>query len=277
MQTKTAIVVGAGRPSGIGQAAAIALAAQKHNVVIADMTTIREDLKVGGRTTTTDNFSLLNDRVTEVETLGGKGLAVSVDVTDRAQIQRCIEQTVNKFGGIDILIYNVGTSVGSAPFLKTTDADWDLNYQINLKGAVDFCRAAIPEMQARGAGAIVTTSSQYAVKVMPGESAYVATKAGLIALTKCLAAEFAADNIRCNCVCPGAIDTMMAADHKQHLMHSQKVSATEIEQDFADEAFMQRMGRPDEVGKVIAFLAQDDASFVTGAVIPIDGAAKVGL
>ena len=271
------MVVGSGRPYGIGQAAAHSLAKMGMNVAVADLTTVNDQLVVDGVNTANENMDALSERVKEIESLGSQGLAVGVDVTKIDQIDKCVSAVVDRFGKIDVLVYNSAVTVGAAPFLKTSSEGWDINYQVNLKGAVEFCRRIVPSMQKAGGGSIVATSSQYAVKVLPGESPYVSSKAGLIAFIKSLASEFAGDNIRANCVCPGAIDTMMARDHKKYLMSTLGMTEQEVMRNYADECFMDRMGHPREVGDVIAFLASEAASFVTGTAIPVDGGAKVGL
>ena len=125
------------------------------------------------------------------------------------QIEACAEAACERFGGIDILVNNAGTTAGAKPFLEISDADWDLSYAVNLRGPAQFCRAVIPVMIRRGGGAIVNNASLAGLGAEAGFGAYSASKHGLVALTKTIAAEFGSQGIRCNVVCPGFVNTDM--------------------------------------------------------------------
>ena len=208
LRGKVAIVTGAGRQNGMGFAAAKAMASAGADVVVTDLTLRRAELDYLGIYSANDNLASLEDRAKELEALGVRSLAIGADVTKPEEIRACVETTVDTFGSVDVLFNNAGTAVGVGPYLEIEDRQWDLSYQIHVKGTADFCKAVIPKMQARGGGSVVNNSSMWAVKVAPEAAAYIATKAAVIALTKVLALEFADDNIRFNAVAPGTIQSV---------------------------------------------------------------------
>lgn len=246
--SKVALVTGGG--SGIGRGAALSLARRGVSVMVADI-----DAAAGGRL------------VGEAGNLPGKIAATACDVADPEQVRAAVEQTVRVFGGLDYLHANAGI-VLFEPFLESTLENWHRQLDVNLHGVFYACRYAAPEMVKRGGGAIVITSSVRAVATNPLHAAYTASKGAVSALTVALATELAAHNIRVNAVLPGAIDTPMN-DLVARLFFAGNAKA--LSDAVAPKVPMGRMGRPDELGNVVAFLLSEEASYINGALLPVDG------
>lgn len=245
-KNKSVLVTGGG--SGIGRACCYEFASRGGRVAIAD----RDEN--GGRET-----------AREIAHKHGSAEFFPVDVSSEPQVEALVKAVAPKMGGIDVLVNNAGIQrYGSAT--TTSEKEWDEVLNINLKGAYLTARHAIPEMIKRGGGAIVNTASVQAVAAQRNSLAYVVSKHGLLGLTRCLALDYAKQNIRANCVLPGAIDTPMLRwaasldDHPEQVLDAcNRLHA------------LGRMGKPEEVARLIVFLASDLASFVTGAAIPVDG------
>lgn len=246
LKERVAIVTGGG--SGIGAATCKLFALEGAKVVLAD-TNLENATKVAG----------------EIQAFGGQALPVRVDVTQSQDISTMVNQTMEHFGRVDVLINNAGV-FRDAMSWKMSDQDWDLVQDVNLKGVFLCCRAVIPLMRAQNYGKIVNTSSIGALG-NPGQANYSAAKAGVIALTKTLALELARANVNVNCVAPGSIDTPILMDMPQEA----------LERIVHEKVPLRRIGRPEEVAKLHLFLASDDASYITGQVIFIDGGASVGI
>lgn len=273
---KTALVTGAGRERGIGRAAALELAVQGADVIVTDLARPSGQSMAGLPTVATDR-SELDDVVVQIESLGRRSLGLSVDITSEAEVQEAVGFVTASFGSIDVLFNNAGTPLGAQPFLDLEDEDWNLSWNVNLMGAVLLCRHVIPLMQAHGGGSIVNNSSAAGLKVLPGFAAYSATKTAVVGLTKALALEFGKDGIRVNAVCPGDIDTQMgdialrlASGPPEAQPPSNGAAPTET-------IALGRRGLPEDVAGVVAWLASDASSYVTGAAIPVDGAMPQGL
>jgi len=239
----TAIVTGAA--SGIGRAAAEQFGQAGANVVVADVV---ED---GGHET-----------VDLVETAGGSATFVETDVSDPADVEAMVQVATEEYDGLDIALNNAGIEGETKPLSDQTEDVWDGVIDINLKGVWLCLKHELPAMSEDGGGAIVNTSS-IAGLASAGSAPYVASKHGVIGLTRVAATEYAQDDIRVNAVCPGVIDTAMvdrAAD----------ADPEGIDQ-FVKMQPLGRMGTPDEVANAICWLCSEDASFVTGNAYPVDG------
>jgi NAD(P)-dependent dehydrogenase (short-subunit alcohol dehydrogenase family) len=203
-----------------------------------------------------------------ISALRQKGACVEqfqADVSSRAQVERLIPEIVSRLGGIDVLVNNAGIQrYGSAT--TTTEEEWDEVLNVNLKSAFLMSKYAIPEMTRRGGGAIVVTGSVQSLTAQKNSLAYVVSKHGLLGLTRSIALDYGKQNIRVNCVLPGAIDTPALRWAASRDSHPEKVMAE------CDRLHIRgTMGRPEEVARVIVFLASDLASFVTGAAYAVDG------
>jgi NAD(P)-dependent dehydrogenase (short-subunit alcohol dehydrogenase family) len=196
-------------------------------------------------------------------------LAITCDVSDAAAVGAAMAAVRSRFGRLDALVNNAGVAV-FAPVLDTSDADWTRIMAVNLTGPFLCTKAAVPLMREQGGGAIVNITSISAVRASTLRSAYGTSKAGLAHLTKQLAVELAALNIRVNAVAPGPVDTAMA----------KQVHTREIRADYHDAIPLNRYGLEEELAEAIFFLCSAKASYVTGQVLAVDGgfdAAGIGL
>jgi NAD(P)-dependent dehydrogenase (short-subunit alcohol dehydrogenase family) len=203
--------------------------------------------------------------------LRGAGLEVDgrrADVTSSAEVEELVRAAVGRYGGVDILVNSAGIQrYGNV--VDTPEEVWDEVLAVNLKGMFLTAKHCVPEMRRRGGGAIVNIASVQAFATQTGVAAYSASKGGVVALTKAMAVDHAADNIRCNAVCPGSVDTPMlrwAAD-----LFKGDSSVDETIRGWGRSHPLGRVARAEEVAEVIAFLASDRASFVTGSELRVDG------
>ncbi len=187
------------------------------------------------------------------------------DVTKEDQVKAGVEATVARFGKLDILVNNAGINAYHDA-VKMTDVDWEHVFGVDLKGAWLCAKYAIPEMQKAGGGSIVNNASIHAFMTMKNMFPYAAAKSGLVGLTRSLALDYGSDQIRVNAVCPGWTRTRLVQENIE--MQPDPVAA---EASILAQHPMGRIGAPDEIANVIAFVASDEASFMTGATILVDG------
>jgi 3-oxoacyl-[acyl-carrier protein] reductase len=262
----------------MGRSAALKMAEQGASVVVTDVCRKRRELEVEDLGLTIgDDFDMLQILVEEIEAFGGRALALVLDVTDAKQIADCVRKTCDTFGGVDILFNNAGVAVGVGPFLDIPEENWDLSWQVNVKGMVEMCRAVIPFMKERGGGAIINNSSVAGQVGMPGYAGYTTTKHAVVGLTKALAVDFGPDNIRCNAICPGAIMTDMGETEVRYIAREHGIGSEEAVKMMGANAALKRVGQPAEVGDVVAYLAGPAASFLTGVQVPVGGGWMYGL
>jgi len=272
---KVALVTGAGRSRGIGFASALALARAGANVIVTDLA--RPGEKVAGISAVAEDASGIAACVEEIEGFGGQALGLPLDITDEAEVADVVTAAVGHFGGIDILFNNAGTPAGVAPFLELTAHQWSISWDVNVIGTVNVCRAIIPVMQDRGGGSIINNSSRSGLRGLPNYAAYTATKHAVIGLTKTLALEFGADGIRVNAICPGDIDTDMT-EIGMALAEEQEGSVVgEGSLSPLDMIALGRRGRPTDVADVVVWLASEQASYVTGTALLVDGGLSEGI
>jgi len=240
---KVAIVTGAN--VGIGAAVAKVLAEEGAAVVITGR---RKDL--------------LDQVVLDIQSKKGRALAVAGSVTDESHVRSVVDQCVRTFGALHILVNNAGIGAFGKLLHEIDDATWHEMLDVNLTGVFRMTRAAVPVMLKHGGGSVINMSSVGGVIGFSGSAAYGTSKGGLELFTKCVAMDYAQDGIRCNSVCPGLIDTPMAAPLLNNPdMKAEVLAAYPI----------RRVGTPEEVAKMVLYLASDDASWVTGSSFMIDG------
>jgi NAD(P)-dependent dehydrogenase (short-subunit alcohol dehydrogenase family) len=244
---RVAVVTGAG--SGIGRAIARQLAADGASVVAL------------GR-----HRPRLDETVAQI---GGGARAIACDVTSSEQVATAIEETVAAFARLDVLVNNAATNRPQPPPPETvaelSDDWWAAVLDVTLTGAFQCCKHALSHLVASGHGAIVNVASTSGIAGNTNQAAYVAAKHGLVGLTRSLALDYAAHGVRANAVCPGFIDT------ERSRQFSAAVRGAGWRERKLDEIPLRRLGTPGDVAHLVAFLASDDAAFITGAVVPIDG------
>jgi NAD(P)-dependent dehydrogenase (short-subunit alcohol dehydrogenase family) len=197
-------------------------------------------------------------------------MTIAVDVTNEKQINSCVNQTIKNFGGIDILFNNAG--IGHiCPFEETDLTVFDQNYQVNLRGTIAFMQAVIPAMKQRGGGVIVNNASIGGLNADPLLSAYDASKFGVVGLTKSVALELDAAGIRVDAVCPGYVDTEMGDSMPTYFAEQNRCSPDEMWAVMTDEVALKTWARLEQVASVVAFLASDEASYITGVALPVAG------
>lgn len=262
---KTAIVTGAANANGIGFAACRCLFEAGASVVITDL--VRN----------TDEQDRLDARVAELAEQGGTALACALDVTSLDDAQAATRSTVERFGRVDILFNNAGYGHGVGPFLEMTDEQFDTSWRVNVMGAVNMCRAVIPQMQAQGGGSIINNSSLAGIGTIPKFAGYSSSKFAVVGLTKVLAAEFGDDNIRVNAVCPGLVWTDMGRQEVEFLRQPGESFDDAKSAAARDVPLQQRWADPREIGNAVVYLGSDLASYVSGAALPVAGALAPGL
>ena len=248
---KVAIVTGAG--AGIGRAAAVLLGKEGAKVIAC------------GRT-----GAKCEETVRMIKESGGEADFVEVDVSKATDAQRMAQTAIDRYDKLDILVNSAGVEGPIAPTDALSEEDWDEVVSINLKGVFLSSKYSIVEMLKRGGGAIVNVASIVGVQGDANVPAYCASKGGVIALTKAMALEYATKNIRVNCICPGPIATKMLSRIADNLGQRRE---------WFGEAHcpMGRCGTPEEVAQAVLFLATDEASYITGGILAVDGARSVAL
>lgn len=251
-QGKTAIIVGGG--SGIGAATALAAGREGACVVVADI-----DL---------DNANAVVESIQEAN---GKAISVKIDATRVADCEKLVRIARKAFKRIDYLCYSAGLQTyGTVE--STSEEAWDKTIDVNLKGMFLVSKFVVPEIKKQGKGAIVNISSVQGLQCQHNVVAYATSKGGAIALTRAMALDYAKDNIRVNCICPGSIDTPMlrygAGKHGP---------VDDILKEWGTNHPIGRIGQPEEIAKTVMFLWSDDASFMIGQPILVDGGLLSGI
>ncbi len=193
------------------------------------------------------------------------------DVTRASDCEHVVQETVRAFGRLDILFNNAGIILRNRTIEATTEEEWDATMDTNVKSIYLMSRAALPHLRAAGGGAIVNTSSYMGLVGALGLAAYAASKGAVVNLTRSMALDYARANIRVNCICPGSVETDMI--HAAWQLYGDVDEAARV---WAAKHPMNRIASPDEIARLVLFLASDDSSFITGAAVPIDGGITAG-
>jgi NAD(P)-dependent dehydrogenase (short-subunit alcohol dehydrogenase family) len=257
LKDKVAIITGGG--GGVGRATALAFSREGCIIVAADV-----------------EMDKAQETINLITRERGKGLAIKVDVTDASSVKEMIRKTIEEYARIDILFNNAGIEGPIKELVDTSIEEWDKTIDVNLKGVFLCSKYAIPEMIKQGGGVIINTGSEAGIIGHPRYTAYCASKAGVINLTKAMAVELGRYNIRVNCICPGPIDTPMLKREIEILARIRKQPPEEVARSFEMMSPLGRMAKPEEIAQVVVFLASDKASWINGAVIPIDGGYLAG-
>jgi NAD(P)-dependent dehydrogenase (short-subunit alcohol dehydrogenase family) len=244
LKGKVAFITGFG--SGLGQAIAIMFA--------------QEGAAVAG---TSKTESKGRDTVAIIEKNGGRALFRAGDVGNSSEMKALIDETVKEFGGIDIVVNSAGVRTNGS-ITEITEEAWERTLDTNLKGAFVVSRLAIPEMKKRGGGVVLHIAARSGMLGQAGRAAYCASKGGLITLTEAMAMDHAPDGIRVNCICPGPTRTPMVdtSTPDKLLRYKSRVP-------------LGRIGEPEDVAHAALYLASDDASFVTAAILPVDAGMRL--
>ena len=240
LKGKVAIVTGSTR--GIGKAIAEELAHQGARVVIS------------GR-----NAQLANAVANAIQQNGGEAIAIPADVSQMSDAQKLVQETIGKWERVDILVNNAGITKDNL-LLRMSEAEWDSVLQVNLKGAFNCTKSVTRQMMKQRYGRIINITSVVGLMGNAGQANYAASKAGLIGFTKSIARELASRNITCNAVAPGYIQTDMTESLDDA-----------VKQTLQQQIPLGRLGEPQDVAKVVAFLCSDAAAYITGQVINVDG------
>ena len=269
---RVALITGAGRAGGMGEATARRLAEAGADVVVTDLGRDRPELRQDETHGLGDDMAALEALAAELrDRWGVRSIAAALDVTDQAQAEAVVQRTLDELGSLDILFNNAGATTGVGRFVDQTDEQWELSWQVNVMGSRRMSLLALAPMIAAGRGVIVNNISIGGLVSDPGYGAYNVTKFGLTAITKLIAKEHGPDGIRCLGVCPGPIDTQMAVANRRLVADLSGVSDDEASQMLVSEVPLGRWGTADEVAQLVAFLASPAASYINGALIPIDG------
>ena len=245
LSSRVALVTGASQ--GIGRACALKLAQEGATLAVAAR-----------------NQEKLNELVAEIMVAGGKAAAFTLDVADEDQVKPTVKAAIAQFGKIDILVNNAGITRDQL-VMRMKRADWDAVLQTNLTSAYLCIQQVIGSMLKQRWGRIINITSVFGQMGQAGQANYSASKAGLIGLTMAIAREVGSRNITCNAVAPGFIETAMTA-----------VLSEELRRTAVQQIPLGRVGSPDDVASAVAFLASDDASYITGHVLNVNGGMLMG-
>lgn len=251
LEDRIAIVTGASR--GIGRAIALTLAREGATVIVNYHRKIVNAKEV----------------VNKIEQLGGTAIAFQANVGEYKAVERMVEASVSKFGGVDILINNAGVRMGGGSLLEFNEEEFDPMWKVNVKGILHCVRAVAPHMMEKRYGKIVNISSVAGIgtAVLPGNILYASTKAAVIILTKRLALELGQYGINVNAIAPGLIKTDMAMGVRLSTEQRQLQLIRYVD----ERMILKRIGEPEDVANVALFLASDESSYITGQIITVDG------
>lgn len=247
MNLKDKVAIVTGSAGGIGRGIALKLSSLGAKVVVADI-----------------KVEAAKETLSLIEKGGGTGLVLNTDITDRNQVQEMVKSTLDKFGKLDILVNNAGWDI-IEPFVNNKPDLWDKVIAINLKGPIYCTRAVLDHFISRQYGKIVNISSDAGRVGSSGEAVYSACKGGIIAFTKTIAREMARYKINVNCVCPGPTETPLLAEMTKGEIGAKIIDAMTKAVPF------RRLAKPEDIAGAVAFLASDEAGFITGQTLSVSG------
>ena len=240
LKDKVALITGGAR--GIGRAIGLTFAREGADIAVADV-----------------NLEIAQQTVLEIQDLGRKAMALEMDVTNYEKVEEGVNKILDKMGKVDILVNNAGITKDNL-LLRMSQADWDAVINVNLKGTFNCIKAVSKPMIKQRSGRIISIASIIGLMGNPGQANYAASKAGIIALTKTVAKELASRNVNANAVAPGFIQTEMTAKLPE-----------DVKKKMLEAIPLAKLGTPQDVANICLFLASDEASYITGQVITIDG------
>jgi NAD(P)-dependent dehydrogenase (short-subunit alcohol dehydrogenase family) len=256
LANKIALITGAG--TGIGRATALLFAQEGAKVVAQDV-----------------NADGVQETVQLIRKAAGEAVSIGGDVAASADAAAMMKKAVDTYGRLDVLFNNAGIWRGGT-ILDIEEEDWDRTMDVNVKGLYLVSKYAIQQMMRQEGGSIINAASVAALRGSPMSAAYNASKGAVLLLTKCMALDFGRYGIRVNCICPGVIDTQMADQLLTYRALGDDDRKQALLETYEERHAVGRFGRPDEVAKVVLFLASDDSAFVTGAAWPVDGGLSAG-
>jgi len=260
LENKVVIITGCSSEIGMGWSAAIKCAEHGADVVVCDYRTDK-----------------LDQLVSTIRDLGRRALWVQADVSIREQVHQVVNKAIDSFARIDVLINNAGIATDNGPFLECSDDMLDRNLAVNFKGAWYFCQAVIPHMRKQGGGAIVNNASLNATRPVAGWAPYTTSKMAMIGMSKSIALEFGADNIRSNCIAPGPIRTELGLGGSRRVAKEMDIPFEDAVKLAENANVLGRWGSPGEAADLMVYLASDMASFVTGSTVDVGGGFVVGM
>jgi meso-butanediol dehydrogenase / (S,S)-butanediol dehydrogenase / diacetyl reductase len=256
LANKIALITGTG--AGIGRATALLFAQEGAKVVAQDV-----------------NAGAAEETVQLIKTAAGEAVPIGGDVAASADASVMVKKAVDTYGRLDVLFNNAGIWRGGT-ILDISEEDWDRTMEVNVKGIYLVSKYAVQQMMRQGNGSIINAASVAALRGSPMSAAYNASKGAVLLLTKCMALDFGRYGIRVNCTCPGVIDTQMADQLLTYRSLGDDDRKQALLETYGERHAVGRFGLPEEVAKVVLFLASDESSFVTGAAWPIDGGLSAG-
>ena len=256
LANKVALITGAG--AGIGRSTAVLFAQEGAKVVAQDL-----------------NAAAAEETVQLIKKAGGEAVSIGGDVSSRADAEAMVQKAVDTYGRLDVLFNNAGIWRGGT-ILDISEEDWDRTMEVNVKGIYLVSRYAVQQMMRHAGGSIINAASVAALRGTPMSAAYNASKGAVLLLTKCMALDFGRYGIRVNCTCPGVIETQMADELLTYRSLGDDDRKQALLETYEERHAVGRFGQPEEVAKVVLFLASDAASFVTGAAWPVDGGLSAG-
>ena len=251
LANKVALITGAG--AGIGRVTALLFAQEGAKVVAQDL-----------------YQEAAEESVQLLKKAGGEAVSIGGDVTSRPDAEAMVKMAIHTYGRLDVLFNNAGIWRGGT-ILDISEEDWDRTIDVNVKGIYLVSRYAVQHMMQQESGSIINAASVAALRGSPMSAAYNASKGAVLLLTKCMALDFGRYGIRVNCTCPGVIETQMVDDLLTYRSLGDDDRKQALLETYEERHAVGRLGKPEEVAKVVLFLASDDSSFVTGAAWPVDG------